>query len=221
MTVCDSFVNKFAYALVLAYGFVLSTLPPAVSQADGGSIVEPIKAMEHRFFFRQYIQDPVEKRLERLELLVFGSIQTGTNLERMQRLKTTIADRDCRSASAIAGGQDKLNGNVASKEPPASKAAPRTNYPALSTLEWRVLKKTYPTDSLDQRLARLETKIFGQSATAMSYVDRLERLQRTAGIDVAKIIPSGPLGPAPKASPRKEIPRSLPFSLDSQSQFAE
>ncbi len=46
------------------------------------------------------------------------------------------------------------------------------------------MKKTFPAEALDQRLDRLESQIFGLPAQAMSYVDRIERLKKTAGIGV-------------------------------------
>jgi hypothetical protein len=55
----------------------------------------------------------------------------------------------------------------------------------VATLEWKILKKTYPQEALDQRLNRLEEQLFGVPSTAMSYLDRIERLKKTTGVDVA------------------------------------
>src|SRR5262249_18973351 len=150
-------------------------------------------------FFKQYSSDPIEKRLQRLELLVFGSTQGGTSEQRAARLRRTIADRD------------RQAGETAKERPPAGESKKPTGsaqYPILSTFEWRVLKKTYPTGTLDERLERLETKLFGQPSPAMAYADRVERLKRMLGMDMAQGVPepSGPLGPKPKARPRGEMP---------------
>ncbi|HEY9790377.1 MAG TPA: hypothetical protein V6D22_08260 [Candidatus Obscuribacterales bacterium] len=164
-----------------------------------------IGPLEKRFFAREYAHDPVEKRLERLELLVFGSTQDGSNNDRYSRLKKAIVARQAESAKTASGKGDAAHrsGTQTSKVPASS-----AQYTALKTLEWRAFKKTYPNDSLDQRLDRLETKAFGAPNKAMAYVDRVDRLKRTLGIDVAPqtaITPrSMPLGPAPKAHPRGE-----------------
>jgi hypothetical protein len=188
---------------------------PASSQAH--SPVDGINVLENRFFFRLYTRDPLEKRLERLELLVFGGTQAGSNEERIARLKKTVKDRD--TASTVPPKPDAVDeqGTAAGEEsnspPPEAKTSPgghgaggpSTQYPVLNTLEWRALKKTYPKETIDQRLERLETKLFGAASPAMAYADRVERLKRTLGVGVAQNLPSGqsgPMGPMPKARAR-------------------
>lgn len=176
---------------------------PAAPTGAPADVGRDVSILENRFFFKLYSHDPVEKRLQRLELLVFGATQGGTNEERAARLKKAVADRDRQAGegSAVAVGQ---------------KAAPGSaQYPVLNTLEWRILKKTYPNETLDQRLERLETRLFGQPSSAMAYADRVERLKRTVGIDVAQSAPSGPLGPKPKARPRAEAPDREPWTWGS------
>ena len=54
----------------------LAANPPApqaeISMSD-------LSILEHRFFSHAYAHDPAEKRLERLECLVFGSTREGSN----------------------------------------------------------------------------------------------------------------------------------------------
>ena len=47
-----------------------------------------------------------------------------------------------------------------------------------------MLKKTYPHESIDQRLARMESQLFGMPAQSMPYIDRIDRLKKTIGMDV-------------------------------------
>lgn len=159
-----------------------------------------IERIEHRFFFHHYEHDPLEKRLQRLELLIFGETQGGSNEERYSRLKEAIARRDRKSSKAFSKQE--------SQPDPESRDAGggSAQYGILNTLEWRALKKTYRKNSLDERLARLETKLFGQPALAMSYADRVDRLKKVLGIGVSRNIPRGPTGPRPKARPRSEMP---------------
>jgi len=184
----------------------LSVLPLAAASAGSAPLAadKDVRLWENRFFFKQYAHDPIEKRLQRLELLVFGATQGGSTDQRAARLKKTIADRD------------KQAGDAAKDQPQAAeskKTSGSLQYPILNTFEWRVFKKTYPTGTLDERLERLETKLFGQSSPAMAYADRVERLKRMLGMDVAQggPEPSGPLGPKPKARPRGEMPGEEPW----------
>lgn len=143
--------------------------PPAVMPAEKSSdaqIQKDLLALENRFFFHSYAHDPLEKRLERIELLALGNVQYGTNIDRLGRLKAAITERDREAAKQMAS-QAKTGS---------------ANYPAINTLEWRVLKKTYASESIDQRLERLEKQLFGVPAQAMSYVDRIDRLKKTVGI---------------------------------------
>jgi len=149
-------------------------VPDMVLNATDQALVKDVAALENRFFFHSYGHDPMEKRLERLELLTHGAAQAGSNAERLTRLKQSVVERDKEAAKTIAREQ-KGDGELAAK----------TNYPVLGTLEGRILKKTYPSESIDQRLGRMESQLFGMPAQAMSYVDRIERLKKTIGMDIA------------------------------------
>lgn len=159
-----------------------------------------IPLLENRYFFHAYAHDPIEKRIERLELLLFGASQEGTSEERFARLKQTVAERDKASAAKARAAAAAPTPSPSSKAPAAPSGS--AQYPILNTLEWRALKKTYPQESLDTRLGRLETQLFGQPATAMAYADRVDRLNRVLGVGVDAGLPSsGPrtIGPMPKA----------------------
>ncbi|MBX9939804.1 MAG: hypothetical protein K2Y32_11150 [Candidatus Obscuribacterales bacterium] len=248
-----------ALLLVSGYQAALSVSPAepeSTAPSSGRSVPTPtldreIAVLENRFFFHQYGHDPLEKRLERLELLILGEARSGLASARLDVLKAMIRERDAQgvrfmresrktaphssegssqssdralspgeindssaSGSASGAGRSKDNDSSLAKERDGGVNAVRrksesmTSYPMVGTLEWRVLKKTYPGDSLDQRLNRLEEHIFGASAQAMSYLDRVERLRKTTGIGVSQTpsdtgvtAPGGRLkyGPLPKA----------------------
>lgn len=150
-----------------------SSAPDKASTLSEQALDKEILVLENRFFFHHYGHDPIEKRLERLELLTLGAAQFGTASERLSHLKAAIVQRDKQAAQIMAdhrAGQAKVG------------VKNETNYPVLSTLEWRILKKTYAGEGIDQRLDRLESQLFGVPAQAMSYVDRIERLKKTAGV---------------------------------------
>jgi hypothetical protein len=184
---CSLFVQSGALALKAKT--TDKTANKAVNKTDSGpadkasslsekALDKEIVVLENRFFFHHYGHDPIEKRLERLELLTLGTSQFGTNDERLSHLKAAIVQRDKQAAQVMA--EHKAEQAKASAGKPGVKA--ETSYPVLSTLEWRILKKTYASEGIDQRLDRLESQLFGVPAQAMSYVDRIERLKKTAGV---------------------------------------
>lgn len=208
MRTAESLCREFRFRLalltiVLAAWAVLPAL--AGAPAIRMDVAREVSLLEHRFFFKQYAHDPLEKRLERLELLVYGATQAGSNEARAERLRKTVADKDRQASAPAHQGADGSAGA------PTKKPLGSSQYPILNTFEWRVFKKTYPGETLDQRLERLETKLFGQPSQAMAYADRVERLKRTLGIDVAQSVPAGPLGPRPKAGPRSPVPGEPPW----------
>jgi hypothetical protein len=179
-------------ALTLFAGSAGSAAPVAAPAVTEASIAKDLALLENRFFSHQYANDPTDKRLERLELLVFGATQDGDLPVRWSRLNKAIASR---ASAPIAKSAPAAT--PAEKAPDSS-----TQYPVLNTLEWRALKQTFPKETLDTRLGRLEKKLFGQDAPGMAYVDRVDRLKKTLGVGVTAALPIGPTGPAPKARAR-------------------
>lgn len=203
---CSLFVQSGALALKAKT--TDKTANKAVNKTDSGpadkasslsekALDKEIVVLENRFFFHHYGHDPIEKRLERLELLTLGTSQFGTNDERLSHLKAAIVQRDKQAAQVMA--EHKAEQAKASAGKPGVKA--ETSYPVLSTLEWRILKKTYGSETIDQRLDRLESQLFGVPAQAMSYVDRIERLKKTAGVG-AESFAASPFTPGPGLNSR-------------------
>ncbi len=186
--------------LAVAGGLLVYLSLPARTAESAQVMLGKISAYEERFFFHQYPSDPGDKRLERLELLIFGSTQGGSLEERLARLSKAIVERDSQSSNKTSPASPSANLDEKAAQPNKLKSSEQ--YPVLNTFEWRVFKKTYPGESLDERLARLETKIFGQASPAISYFDRVDRLKKTLGIGAVTEIPKGPMGPTSKARPR-------------------
>ncbi len=199
---------SFAAAGVLLFGSSALAVPPAKNPAP--PTLTDLAVLENRFFSHPYAQDPVEKRIERLECMVFGGVQSGTNEERLFKLLKLVAERSQKPLK-----EEKSVAEAAKPAPvtntPGSNGAGSSNssaqYPVLNTLEWRALKKTFPSESLDQRLDRLESKMFGQPAQSMAYMDRVERLRKTLGIGIDTGLDSPVargIGPAPRARARED-----------------
>ncbi len=198
----QSKTRPFLCGIALASGLFLCLSLSAISAESAQAMLGKISAYEERFFFHQYPSDPGDKRLERLELLIFGSTQGGVLEERLARLSKAIVERDNQSSSKTIQITPPASGDLKGSPSPPVKPKSSEQYPILNTFEWRVFKKTYASESLDERLARLETKIFGQASPAISYFDRVDRLKKTLGIGAVTEIPKGRMGPTSKARPR-------------------
>lgn len=143
-------------------------LPPNTARMDPLNL----NLLEQKLFQRVYGQDPIQKRLQRLELLLYGATQEGSPLERVERLRETMLRRD----------------QAAKPEKDRPAAGHANQIAQLQALESKILKKTYNGESLDKRLARLEAKVFGQPSPSMVPADRLQRLAKIVGVpDAAQI----------------------------------
>ncbi|MBK8223920.1 MAG: hypothetical protein IPK73_23175 [Candidatus Obscuribacter sp.] len=187
------------------------------SPSESGSVAlsqaacdKELSVLENRFFFHQYGHDPLEKRLERLELLILGESRAGGESQRLAALKKAVQERDSQAAKV-------MKERAASPEVKAG----GESYPVVTGLEWKVLQKTYPKESLDQRLNRLEEHLFGVPSQAMSYVDRIERLRKTTGFGVSVAPSDGGINPGRQTVPRNFKFGPLPKSPGNNEAFPE
>jgi hypothetical protein len=201
-----------AFGLGLCVSIGLCGAAFAQSDGDGPSAADFDK-LETKMFSRQYPNDPPEKRIERLELLIFGATQGGSMNERWASISKVMKDRQNPEATVA---QPKNNQSPSTSSGPGAAPA-KGNYPAVDSLEWKVLKKTFRAEPLAQRLSRLETKLLGQANPGMALFDRVERLKKIGATVAAgsqppnsgtATLPPAILGPLPRA-----YPRAMPYSF--------
>jgi hypothetical protein len=150
-------------ALVLVIGISVPGVrgaAPTASRPRQVSAEQQIEALERKLLQRTYPLDLEDKRLQRLECLVFGATQEGTLQERWEALKRATAQP---SAPQTTGSNRSLSSRVAE-------------------VETQVLKKTNPTLPMTARLDQLEAKVFGQTSPNMPLPQRVERLRKTIGL---------------------------------------
>ena len=199
----DRHVIQLSLMILLAGASCTGVLAAEPAATSNSINMNDLAILENRFFSHTYTHDPAEKRLERIECLVYGSTREGSNPDRLGRLLKTVATRSQQPLQAEKAAPPPKEGTQqAAVAPPSSSK----QYPILNTLEWKALKKTFPNETLDQRLDRLEGKMFGQPAQSMAYADRVERLKKTVGIGLMPEASDGitATGPKPKARPRGE-----------------
>ncbi len=171
----SALVNKnktFVLTVIVIAMVTVALLPVKTTDSVSAQINQSISAeqldnLERKVFQRTYENDPISKRLQRLELLAFGATQYGSNFERWQRIQKNLRNKN-----------DGLKNNR------LSQVAPKHNdtSASLNELEKYVFKKTSSGQSASARLDKLETKLFGKTSNAMPTDQRIARLERTLGI---------------------------------------
>ena len=154
-----------------------------IAQPPAQSAAPDINSLEQRYFGRLYDKDATDKRIQRLELLLFGATQDGGLVDRLDRLQASAAERLKSSKVSVNQAVDIVS---------------------IAALEKKILKKSFGSETPTQRLARLESKVFGQASPAMNISDRVFRLKKILNVDTPSIsqYPSSPdLGSGDMSSP--------------------
>ncbi len=133
--------------------------------------------MEH-----DYPGDDEIVRLDRMEEFVFGSTQTGSLQQRLQKLLSVATEFPAvkpKSAPANTVDRQRTTNDTrqTSQDHPAFDYA---SYPRVAELEKHLLGSTYANDSLPDRLARLETKAFGRTSSSPDLCQRVDLLDQYA-----------------------------------------
>lgn len=169
------------------------------SQPISVEISRQLAQLENRFFFHRYERDTLEKRLQRLELLVFGATQEGSNGERLTRLRNKFFSQNNTRKNSLK--PHNISPNHSSGSIPK----------ILDTLEIKILKRAHTGEPAHERLAKLEEKLFGQASPMMSSADRIERLKKAAGFE-APAVSTLPFRTMPGQKGRRgEMPFISPF----------
>jgi hypothetical protein len=168
-------VNLFAFAMPAGALAMLTFTQVAVAEPTVGynnskilyqtqGIPEnDLAATESNTLGRTYPNNPLSKRLQRLELLVFGTTQPGENNQRWQKLRDFLQNRNTANS-----GTRSLN-------------SARHTATSLNELEKYLFKKHNPSIATAARLDKLETKLFGKASPNLGTERRIARLQRTLG----------------------------------------
>lgn len=172
----------FRYCLPALCVLVLSA--QASFAADQAST---INSLENHFFEHTYPSDNDEKRVERLEKLVFGESKTGDIQSRLQSLSSSMPKET--DASQLASSQQSQNTQVAqnnNQAPPAQDQSatgqnttpddPSTDYPRVDAAEHLLLGKTFQKEPISRRLDQLEAKAFGKPSGNPDLSDRVDKL---------------------------------------------
>lgn len=129
----------------------------ASSNQDGASLLSELSTLEYRLFAKEYPDEDVQRRLDRLERVVFGSRRSGAVDERVANLMREVAIAPTTpvtdTGAADGYGYNTTGAAVATTDQPTSLLD------VVANMETEVFGKTYPHDTLMTRVARLEKSV--------------------------------------------------------------
>ena len=189
--------NLIIYIVTLS--FLIPGNPTSVrgaDSADSGSTEKTLSQLEDRFFEREYDTDSPADRLNRLDEFIYGADQSGSTTDRLNHILSTIPDETADSSKAVTNQNADLpasssnnttdrsdqtssstnNSSEEANEPSSGNPFDYSSYPRVTTLEQELLGRTYASDSLPQRLARMETKAFGSPSSSTDLGQRTDLL---------------------------------------------
>lgn len=154
-----------------------ATLPEAASAE--------LQKLEKRFFMHDFTTEPIEQRLARMEKFTLGETNTGTPESRVDRLAAILdthdSDTQLSTMKGVNPAQPSKTGSTGGSSRPVTNANnddSSTDYPHITYLEDAILGQDFPGQSLENRLARLETKAFGAPSRDPDLSNRTEALER-------------------------------------------
>lgn len=140
-------------------------LAPAISQStDETQSIENLGDLENRFFYHVYKNEPLDKRLDRLERLVYGKQRNGTLNERVARLMQDVPRLPAVSSPSFSPSPDGTGAAEAASS--GTEDESRFSPPATGL-------------SLAQEVSDMEKEVFGKADASSPLVDRVTRLEDT------------------------------------------
>lgn len=148
-----------------------------------------VGVMEEKVFRRTFQQESVENRLSRLESRILGSPQKGSLQERTDQLRIVVLGDTTGGSTPGNDASRQIASSDEEEDSSGMTSAPTYQDPqqaesdilqALPAIEKKILKRTFPQESVSDRLSRLEMKLFNTPAPELSPEDRFYRIVSVA-----------------------------------------
>ncbi len=131
--------------------------------------------LENKILKSTYTFDPIEKRLDRIELEVFGD--TNSDFSYDERLSKLIA------TTGFNYSNPKLSDNLTKQYNQTQSGQnyetedSSVSYPMVDTLEKEVFNRSFTNDDIYNRLTRLEKEVYKKTSENLSLSDRIDTLK--------------------------------------------
>jgi hypothetical protein len=192
---------------------------PSVAMMNIAPASDPnIQTLESTLYATHYDGEPVESRLNRLETTVFGqpaqgNLPPGARIARLKSVLSQPVDITPLSPNNTAKAPSQ-NPNTAKTMPQAAPntampqddtaqapAPGETDYPIVTEMEKRVFSKSFETEEISRRLARLEKETFKTQQNG-ALADRVDHLRSVVLGDGGNVLdPDRMAGNAPYSPP--------------------
>jgi len=164
--------QKYLIILLTVFFFLAIT---GSSYATDDIIAEDypvVREMEIRVYSRDFAEEDIYKRIERLETTLFGDVSQKSLSDRVDSLKAAVLGMSNNESNDL---------NSSSEDEESLKNL-------LAQMESQLMNQVYSDDPVEARVSRLENYIFNQSSESYPMSERIERIAA-----VVKAKPSGEL----------------------------
>jgi len=185
-------ISLFCLALSLALpGLIIAASVPALAVDVSSSDNYPrVAIMESSILGKTYPADALADRLARMEVKAFGKASANADLsERSDNLQNYVESKSHQKLIQPGPGYQSADDDSAYQEamrqaqsgqgnaPPDADDTPPIAYPRVTALEQAILGEVHESDSLSDRLSRMEVKAFGNAMPKSDYGDRTDALE--------------------------------------------
>lgn len=168
------------------------TIAQSVQSASSGNDTQTqslydnsLQAFEQKLFGRTFSNETPEQRLDRIEAALFGAPKSGPIDRRMNKLLLDAPLYGVLVPAPPFGATDTQPPTPELQTPANSTAtsdgylpSDYGNYPTVTALEEQILGRTNTNLPVQERLAQMETKAFGQPSTSNDLSARVDRLKQ-------------------------------------------
>ena len=207
--------SRISQYLILILFLALNFKPLALA-----SVTIDLDTIEKHYFGRSFAQKDINNRLNRIDQLLFGQVQTGSIDEREANILKVYQENIINSKTPKVSNSvedfkpNKKNRPDTSISKPSSTKKPITNnksdlsqvtpkntaikkYPKITYLESKILKKTYTYQTPELRLDRLESQVLGKPNANLSIDKRISILEKIVNPQIVDNLPYSTNQPNP------------------------
>ena len=146
--------------------------------ANALSTTEYVKALEQKLFGMTYENQTLEERVNRIEKQIYDNNYSGNPEERLNKIDKIYPKSEF-EIGTIQHPQNLAEYNSEDEWYTQDYPEPSNynNYPIISEIEMSIYKKDFKGEDIYNRLARLETELYGSVKNDLSLQERVESLK--------------------------------------------
>ena len=127
-----------------------------------------ISKIETNLYGFDYPKDELKRRLERLEVSIYGKVQNGETVKRLNKIISDISANEIGLEIPPSEDTFREEENLADNT---------VNYPIVDEIEQKIFNKTFKERDFHTRIVTIERKLFGKIYDVEDYSKRMERIK--------------------------------------------